>query len=366
MMNNNHIVPETLGQAADSKATKGGQELGLINEMSLLSCIKQQTWIRESEVSLLTGMSDYTVGMVSRRLEKKGEIYRDRIKGNAGYFLRLKATGAARVNGQSGKDIDIPKSWAHDVMAIQTLHSLSLQFDCSYETEASLRHHLPRSGKIPDGQLISPHAEYYFEQENSRKSGRRWLQRQTDEVIKQAQLGRICFVAYPYPAAICGGIDHETRHTNSIRHKWGSPVAPNIRLVRCHFDSLIAYQNMHISRIEVIDLPALVNTPAANKVPHIDQTRGFQWKMTERRIRHGAAQQIDAELSHDGVFLHNCLFTEGIGGDDHCLDNDYLLRSAVGDAAQQTFSDFMLIQKIRIVEQVENSWVDYHYTEEFC
>ena len=365
-MNNNHIVPETLGHAADSKATKGGQELGLINEMSLLSCIKQQTWVRESEASLLTGMSIYTIGMVSRRLEKKGEIYRDRIKGNAGYFLRLKATGAARVNGQSGKDVDIPKSWAHDALAIQTLHALAQQLNCGYESEASLRHHLPRSGKIPDGCLISAFDKYYFEQELSIKTGRRWLHRQTDEVIKQAQMGSICFVAYPYPPKMCGGVDHETRQTNSIRHKWGSPVAPNIRLVRCHFDSLVDYHNMHVSRVEVIELPELINTPAAGKVPHIDQVAGFRWKMTERRIRHGAAQQIDAELSHDGVFLHNCLFTEGIGGDDHCLDNDYLLRSAVGDAAQQTFSDFMLIQKIRIVEQVENSWVDYHDTEEFC
>ena len=365
-MNNNHIVPETLGQAADSKATKGGQELGLENEIALLNCINQQKLVREAEASLLTGMSIYTIGMVSRRLEKKGEIYRDRLKGNAGYFLRLKAIGAARVTGQSGKDVDIPKSWAHDALAIQTLHALALKYDCDYETEASLRHHLPRSGKIPDGQLLSPCAKYYFEQEQSRKSGRRWLQRQTDEVIKQAQLGRICFVAYPYPAAICGGIDHETRHTNALRHKWGSPVAPNIRLVRCHFDSHIAFQNMHVSRVEVIELPELINTPAAGKVPHIDQVTGFRWKMTERRSRHGEAQQFDAELSHNGVSLHNCLFTEGVGGEDHCLDNDYIFRSTVGDAAQQTFSDFMLIQKIRIVEQVENSWVDYHDTEEFC
>ena len=270
------------------------------------------------------------------------------------------------MNGQSGKDVDIPKSWAHDALAIQTLHALAQQLNCDYETEASLRHHLPRSGKIPDGCLISPSEKYYFEQENSRKSGRRWLQRQTDEVIKQAQLGRICFVAYPYPAAICGGIDHETRHTNALRHKWGSPVAPNIRLVRCHFDSHIAFQNMHVSRVEVIELPELINTPAAGKVPHIDQVTGFRWKMTERRSRHGEAQQFDAELSHNGVSFHDCLFTEGVGDDDHSLDNDYIFRSAVGDAAQQTFSDFMLIQKIRIVEQAENSWVDYHDTEEFC
>ena len=365
-MNNNHIVPETLGQAADSKATKGGQELGLINEIALLSCIKQQTWVRESEASLLTGMSIYTIGMVGRRLEKKGEIYRNRTKGNSGYFLTLKAAGAARVNGQSGKDVDIPKSWAHDALAIQTLYALSLKYACDYETEASLRHHLPRSGKVPDGQLISSCAKYYFEQEQSRKSGRRWLQRQTDEVIKQAQLGSICFVAYPFPAEICDGIDHETRQTNSIRHKWGSPVAPNIRLVRCHFDSHIAFQNMHISRIEVIDLPALVNTPAANKVPHIDQAKGFQWKMTERRRQHGQPLQIDAELWHDGIHKHSCSFSEGTAENDHSLDCDYSGNPCNSDASQQIFADFMFEQKTQIVTQVENSWIDYHDAEEFC
>ena len=116
-------------------------------------------------------------------------------------------------------------------------------------------------------------------------------------------------------------IDHETRHTNSLRHKWGSPVAPNIRLVRCHFDSHIAFQNMHVSSVEVIELPELINTPAAGKVPHIGQITGFRWKMNERRIRHGEAQQIEAELSHNGVSLHSCLFTEGVGGDDSLANN---------------------------------------------
>ena len=55
-MNNNHIVPETLGRAADSKATKGGQELGLENEIALLNCINQQKLVREAEASLLTRM----------------------------------------------------------------------------------------------------------------------------------------------------------------------------------------------------------------------------------------------------------------------------------------------------------------------
>ena len=346
-------------------AKKNGQEIGLQNELSMLGCIKMQNQIREEELALLTGMSRYTVGQVGRRLARKEQIYRVRIDGNAGYFLRLLEAGASRVNGKSGKDIKIPTKWRHDAMAIQTLHALSLQLNCDYETESSLRHHLPRSGKVPDGQLISRSEKYYFEQENSRKSGRRWLQRQTDEVIKQAQLGRICFVAYPYPPQMCGGIDHETRNTNSIRHKWGSPPAPLINLVRCHFDSLIDYQNMHVRRVEVIGLPELVNTPAAAKVPHIDQIKGFQWKMTERRRQHGEPLQIDAELWHDGIHKHSCSFLEGTAEDDHWLDSDYSGNPAPSDATQQTFDDFMLEQKTKIVTQVENSLVDYHNPENF-
>ena len=358
----NHTKTSDLSRGV---AKKNGQEIGLQNELSMLGCIKMQNQIREEELALLTGMSRYTVGQVGRRLARKEQIYRVRIDGNAGYFLRLLEAGASRVNGKSGKDIKIPTKWRHDAMAIQTLHALSQQLNCDYETEASLRHHLPRSGKIPDGLLLSSCAKYYFEQENSRKSGRRWLQRQSDEVIKQAQLGRICFVAYPYPPQMCGGIDHETRHTNSLRHKWGSPAAPLINLVRCHFDSLIAYQNMHVSRIEVIDLPALVNTPAADKVPHIDQTKGFQWKMTELRRQHGQPQQIDAELWHDGINKHSCSFLEGTADIDHSLDCDYSGNPASSDATQQTFADFMLEQKTKIVTQVENSLVDYHNPENF-
>ena len=85
----NTRITVTLGQAAE----KNGQELGLINEENLLKCIKQEDWIREEEASLLTGLSQQMVGKVGRRLAAKDEIYRERVHGNAGYFLRLKVGG---------------------------------------------------------------------------------------------------------------------------------------------------------------------------------------------------------------------------------------------------------------------------------
>lgn len=258
-MGNINIPAAKNGQAAG----KSGQEIGLQNELTILGCIQMQKWIREKELALLTGLSHYTVGQVCRRLAKKKQISRKREYGNAGHFLRLLEAGAKRVYGKSGKDIDIPASWPHHALAIQIIVALSQYLGCDYETEASIRHR-QLTGKIPDGSLISEIHQYYFEQERSRKSGEA-LFKQTDEVVKLAKSGTKCFVAYPYPPEMCGGIDHEYRQTSSIRSLWGSRDAPNINLVRCYFDSLVDFQNMNVSRIEVIRLPFMYELLAAKK-----------------------------------------------------------------------------------------------------
>lgn len=357
-MGNINIPATPIGHAAG----KSGQEIGLQNELTILDRIQMQGWVREKELSLLTGLSPYTVGQVCRRLAKRKQIYREREHGNAGYFLRLQEAGAKRVHGKSGKDITIPACWPHHALAIQVMHALSQQLGCDYQTEASLRHQL-RSGKIPDGCLISENEIYYFEQELSRKSGPA-LRKQTDEIIRQAQLGTICFIAYPYPAAMCGGIDHEVRLTNAIRHKWGSPAAPNIRLVRCYFDSLIDYQNMHVGQVEVITLPTLFNTSAANKVAHIDQVKGFQWKINEVGQR-GQPREVKGELWHDGVHHRTYVFTEGTEADDHWVMDEYSENIARGDPDLQTFEEFMLEQKAKIVEQFENFWMEIPLQDNF-
>lgn len=223
-----------------------GQELGIANELKLLNCIKNEGWIRENEASLITKMSLQMIGKVSRRLADKQQIYRDRHKGNAGYFLRLKSSGAGRVGGKSGKDISIPNSWRHHALAIQTLNFLSKKIGCGFETEASMRHYF-QAKKLPDGRLISEKRNYYFEQELSRKSGLA-LKKQAEAICEQMKQGTACLIAYPFPPDLCGGINHEIRQANAIRHRWGSPDAPYIRLVRCYFDSLLAFINMRVSR----------------------------------------------------------------------------------------------------------------------
>lgn len=97
----------------------------------------------------------------------------------------------------------------------------------------------------------------------------------------------------------------------------------------------------------------MVNTPAAQKVSHIDQVVGFQWKILESSLR-GQPRRVDAELWHDNELCHTCFFTEGLReNEDHWLENDYLGSPFRGDASQKTFEEFMLVQKNRIVKQVE-------------
>ena len=315
----------TTGHAAG----KSGQEIGLQNELSLLSCIKREGWVREYEAALITRMSLYTVGMVSRRLAERGYIFREQSKnysqikpknsnakskeqfvGNAGYFLRLTASGAERVNGQSGKDVDIPAAWRHHALSIQTLKFLAFYNSCEWITEAEFRHQKKLAGKIPDGQLISDTAKYYFEQEFSRKTGQ-YLKKQTEHIVQMAKNGTTCFIAYPYPAEISGGIDFETRLTNSLRHRWGSPEAPLVKLVRCYFDSLIAFQNVHASRFEIIDLPAMVDTANSQKDrPGVtDQVMGFRWVMNERNDMF--QNRFDATLYHNDQICFEGVFIEG-------------------------------------------------------
>ena len=346
------IDPAVNGRAAG----KSVQEIKLENELKILDCIRTQGWVREFEVSLITGLSMYTVGQVCRRLNKMEQISRLREHGDAGHFLRLLELGAERVDGKSGKDIEIPKSWRHDAMAIQTLHHLSNVLICEFETEASMQHSI-REGKYPDGRLLSSHKKYYFEQEGSRKSGPA-LRKQTEVITQLAASGTECFVAYPYPPERCGGINHEIRQTNSIRHKWGRPAAPDIKLVRCHFDSHLAYQNMHVSRFEFINLPAMVNTPASRKgQPGVtDQVKGFRWVTDEHR-QLGDPIRIDVILTHNGETHFEGTFTEGRNYDEyHILEdkNGTILDSAHNE--EKTLGEFVLEQQKGIERQIEDIW----------
>lgn len=342
------VDPKKYGQAAG----KNGQELGIENELKMLECIKEQGWVREHELHLITGMSQYTVGQVSRRLASKGQIYRERRLGNAGYFLRLLSDGAERVDGKSGKDVKIPKSWRHDALAIQSLHHLSQVFDCSFETEAQLRHR-HKSGKLSDGSLVSDMGECYFEQELSRKSGE-ILHKQSRNIVRVAAGGTTCYIAYPYPPGICGGIDHEIRQTSSLRKHLGDADAKNIKLVRCHFYSRLEFENMHASSFEIIDLHCKNESDASENNSHgfVDSGSELEWQMFEF-VEGNNQHCIRAVLLLDGGICHECTFFEAMSNDEtHWLQSDHLGWDQESDDEKQPFDDFVREQKKRIEKQV--------------
>ena len=331
-------------------ARKSGQETGLENELKMLLCIIAQRWVRESELQLITGMSKYMVGQVSRRLAERNQIGRARECGNAGYFLRLLPAGAERIGEKPAKGVNVPKSWAHDAMAIQVLHFLAGKHNAKFETEASVRRRI-KTGKVPDGRLIADDQDYYFEQERAKKSGKN-LRKQTEAIAMLADSGTVCFVSYPYPARVCGGIDHETRLTNSMRHRWGSPGAPNIKLVRCHFDSLVAYQNMQVSRFEIVDLPGMVDTVDSRKDrPGVtDQVKGFRWVMEEHNQYGESNHHIDAILMFNDEVCLKGVFTESDSWDGyHTLETNFGIDDEC-HAEEMSFVDFVNKQQ-KVVEK---------------
>lgn len=342
-MGNINIPASTIGHAAGLN----GQNKGLWNELTILACINIQRWIRENEVALLTGLSPFTVGQVCRRLAKKGQIYRERKHGNAGHFLRLLEAGAKRVDGKSGKDIVIPASWPHHALAIQILYALSQQLGCDYETEASIRQR-QRTGKIPDGNLISVIHQYHFEQERGKKSGIN-LHNQVEKLIKLAKSGVKCIIAYPYPPEICGR-NHEYDHTRAIRALWGSRNAPNIIFVRCHFKSLVDYQNMNVSHIEIIGLPFMHDILSAKKYPPHTNEQGlhhywliddedFSGEWSTEPNRKSAMIVCNEEGWHVGTFVE----ANSAKGEHTFISGDEII--ARSEYGKHSFDEFIALQK---------------------
>ncbi|MBU0688436.1 MAG: hypothetical protein KJ850_08845 [Gammaproteobacteria bacterium] len=343
--------PAENGHAAENQ---NGQELGLMNELRLLDCIKTQGWIRETEAALICGMSQYMVGQVSRRLAVRGEIFRDRPFGNAGFFLRLKAAGADRIDGRSGKDVIVPQSWRHDALAIQTLGYLSYWLGCGFETESAIRHS-GKTSKIPDGNIIDDETHYPLEQEFSRKSGPN-LRKQSIEIAKLAATGIDCFVAYPYPACFCGGVDHELRQINSLRPYCSHSAATHIKLVRCHFASHLAFLNMQATRFELLELPEVNQISAApESAHHSQQARHFdrlRWENQEVR-QAGEPHKVLARLFLDGAEIMNCVFVES----DSVDEAHYMANSSYGTEycrdENLPFADFVKQQQQAILENEE-------------
>ena len=326
------------------------REVGLQNELAVLRTIGDQGWVRELELAILTGFGVEKTELISRRLARKGLVFREKI-GNSGIFLRLRKEGADQVNCRSGKDVEIPKSWRHDSVAIQALNFLSctlLDSPRKILSEAKLRKSEVAKGKIPDGALEGE--ALFFEQEWTRKSGKH-LMNQTKNLIKLARQGIPSVVAYPFPPQICGGVDFETRNSNAIRDQWGGGPSP-IKFLRCIFFSFQEQHNAKVSEFDLIELPQFGRSKGNGT--RLGQVGQFGW----------IDSQIDeegvmfSELRQNGQHLFTVKFTDGRGEDDHsyCLeDDDELFYGPI----TMNFMEFILRSKRDIIRQQITGERDY-------
>ncbi len=284
-------------------------ELGAQNDLSVLRVIGAQGWVREYELALLTGFHIEKTELICRRLAKKGQIFRER-KGNDGIFMRLRQAGADKINGRSGKDVEIPRSWAHDCLAIQSLNFLKGEYKSKQiQTESMIRTRGGEKGKIPDGALQG--VELFFEQEWSRKSGK-LLSRQVHKVVELAKKQISSVVSYPYPATICGGIDHEVRHGNAIRDRLGPASAP-VKFLRCHFFSVRTFETAKVDRFELIELPDVKKTRSdGQRSGQLDEIsrirRKFQWH--DRYSREGGLNILESILFRGDQTVEKVKFIE--------------------------------------------------------
>jgi len=249
------------------------------NEIKLLNIIAQQKWVREDEAALLTGLSKVMVSRTAVRLAKAEEIYRDKKTG--GFFLRLKKAGADRVGSNSGKRVKIPNIWRHHCLSIQVLAYLFKKLSAdSYLTEAQIRTRLGvnsgENSKITDGVLAKANKKIYLETEWSNKGGDA-LHMQARTLAVLAKYGDECIICYPCRPDNFKGkfIKHEQNNTKAIRQAWGDAPAPNIRFLRCFFESQVEFLHARPSRFELIDLP---ERPKSKPEALIDEVAGYQWK----------------------------------------------------------------------------------------
>jgi hypothetical protein len=229
------------------------------NEFLLLEIINVQRWVREYELSLLSGLSIAMVRRTCMRLAEEGDIFRDRLP--SGFFVRLTKNGAAKMpEGQSSYKFSLPKSWRHDCLAIQALVHLKQKleaivnlpgFEASISTEAQIRLR-QQSGKIHDG-LIEL-SGCILEVEWAKKVGEP-MRYQSQSICDFVDEGFDAVVAYPFTPNLRGTLNHERAVTNSLRSICGKGEMRNVKLLRCYFNSLLDMQHVRVSKFEEIPVP---------------------------------------------------------------------------------------------------------------
>ncbi len=330
-----------------------GRERAALNEENILEIINTQRWVREEELALLADMSLPMTRRTCIRLAKRDEIYRDKTPN--GIFLRLKAAGAKRVGGTSGKGVTVPHTWQHDCVAIQGLDYLKNAFKhtivLTIESEAQVRRR-QQAGKIGDGTLQP--INYFYQMEYGHKTGKD-MHTQAREVALQAKERRGCIIAYPYPPQFCGmrdheHIDHEYRQTVALRQAWGDAAAPNIRLLRCIMESKLDFLKGRARGFELIELPPMPAKARIDPRRTVDEVMGYRWKHQDIRV--GLEHHILSTLINQSAEVCTVDFTESRTEDKpHHADDDGDLYYARED---ETFNEFVIrIQNLIVKMQKE-------------
>lgn len=322
------------------KITEQGAVIAFKNELLLLSLIAKNGWVREFELSLLSGMDKQMIYRTIKRLELAGEVNRrwcnnsesdlaelaalpkkfeenendDENKKLAkkqfllkkrilkknvdtnkacffGHFLTLTTAGSRRL-GIDYAQHDVPKlHWRHTCGSIQTLHFLCSQLNQNeIVTEKELISHKDKNKlkKIPDGTVMP--LKPWFEFERAHKSGGK-LDKQNEYLIDLLKNTQDDFyLAYCYQPKNDNDFqyipNHELSLTNSLNWLIGE-TSPRIKFVRCYFDNELDYKRMIISKFEIIEMPKIKSTDFIKKLDKsvsvekreiLQQVDGWSWE----------------------------------------------------------------------------------------
>lgn len=306
------------------------KEVALINEKRLLTIIAEQSWVREAELALLSGMSTQMVARTCSRMANNKLIYRD--KKPSGFFLRLRMGGANVIGEEkSGKGVRIPDCWRHHCLAIQCLSFLREIFDQKIKTESSIRKskEFGHAGKIPDGRA----GDIHIEVEWAKKDGQALI-RQSKEICRLASFGTPVVMAYPFRNDIYdkNGIqisgtttnkrNHERTQASAIRRCWGTELAPEIKFLRCIFKNELAYDHAKVERFELIDLPGGYIATKIIPAYLLGWKIGYQWIGNDLMFNKDVVEKVefyyDERYDVDVAIFRN----DEYGNRDHYSDVD--------------------------------------------
>lgn len=343
-------------QAATMRDKK---EIALDNERLLLKIISIQRWVREDELALLSKMSLTMTRRTCERMADKNKNFIYREKKPAGYFVRLKAAGAALIGAKSGKNIKIPAKWRHDCLAIQVITYMQKHISDPLQiakTENQLSSSfLSKAKKIPDGLVGKIHIEVEW----AYKAGHTLIN-QSKAICHIAKMGRV-IIAYPFRDdkkddnnKIISGCDtdernHEARQTKAIRNILGKTHAPNIQFLRCYFKNSVAYNHARPYRFELIDLPGGNHQVQEIIAYGLIDGGGYRWVDNNLIYENETVAQLnfycdDSTETEAAEFQEEQYSSEDIYSDD-CYSFEVFMKNAILIGHRESLSVWEVISR---------------------